>query len=266
MPATDLYHAYGWKARIGLIVPSTNTVNEPEFWRLAPPGVTIHTSRVLLLGQTTAESYIKMGQALDRAAEELATAEVDIIAYGCTSGSIICPLPQVLKQMSDKTGTPAIAAAGSVVAALRAFGIKRLALGTPYVDFVNQAEKKFLEDYGFEVTSMYGMELGKDQPERRSINRVPPEALFQLARRIDRPEAQAIFISCTALSSLDVVAEIEREFNKPVIVSNLACFWSCLRMLGLRTPIHGYGRLLEEKLEPITARSFDMIAPAGMSA
>ena len=91
MPATDLYHAYGWKARIGLIVPSTNTVNEPEFWRLAPPGVTIHTSRVLLLGQTTAESYIKMGQALDRAAEELATAEVDIIAYGCTSGSIICP-------------------------------------------------------------------------------------------------------------------------------------------------------------------------------
>ena len=120
MAAADLFHPYGWKARIGLIVPSTNTINEPEFWRLAPPGITIHTSRVLLLGQTTQESYQRMGDAVDRAAEELATAEVDIVAYGCTSGSILCPLPELLERMRAKTGTPAIATAGSVVAALRA--------------------------------------------------------------------------------------------------------------------------------------------------
>lgn len=266
MAAADLYHPYGWKARIGLIVPSTNTINEPEFWRLAPPGITIHTSRVLLLGQTTQESYQRMGDAVDRAAEELATAEVDIVAYGCTSGSILCPLPELLERMRARTGTPAIATAGSVVAALRAFGIERLALGTPYLDFVTQAEKKFLEDYGFRVTSVHGLELGHTQAERRTINRVPPQALFQLARRIDRPEAQAIFISCTALASLDVIAELEREFGKPVIISNLASFWSCLRMLGLRTPIHGYGRLLEEKLDPITTRDFDLPAVARKAA
>lgn len=256
MSANALYHAYGWKARIGLIVPSTNTVNEPEFWRLAPPGVTIHASRVLVLGKTTPESYAAMGAALDRAAAELATAEVDIVAYGCTSGSIVCPLPQVLKQMSDATGTPAVAAAGSVVAALRAFGVERVALATPYVDFVNQAEKQFLEDHGFRVTSMFGLDLGHTQAERRSMNRVPPEVLYQLARRVDRPQAQAIFISCTALASLEVIADLEREFAKPVIVSNPACFWSCLRMLGLRMPIPGYGRLLEEKLDPIDASAF----------
>lgn len=266
MSAISMYHAYGWKARIGLIVPSTNTVNEPEFWRLAPPGVTIHTSRVLLLGQATPASYFRMAEAIDRAAEELATAEVDVIAYGCTSGSIICPLPELLRKMSEKTGTPATATAGSVVAALRAFGVERVALGTPYVDFVNQAEKKFLEDYGFRVTSMFGMELGHTQEERRSINRVPPEALFQLARRIDRPDAQAIFISCTALASLDVIAELEREFAKPVIISNLACFWSCLRLLGLRTPIRGYGRLLEEKLDPIDQGAFDIHPPVRLRA
>ena len=262
MAPNALYHAYGWKARIGLIVPSTNTVNEPEFWRLAPPGVTIHTSRVLVLGRTTPESYAEMGAALGRAARELATAEVDLVAYGCTSGSIVCPLPEVLAQMREAAGTPAIAAAGAVVAALRAFGVERVALATPYVDFVNQAEKRFLEDYGFRVTSMFGLELGHTQEERRAMNRVAPEALYQLARRVDRPEAQAIFISCTALASLEVIADLEREFAKPVIVSNPACFWACLRLLGLRAPVAGYGRLLEEKLAPIDASAFGLPARA----
>ena len=147
MKAAPMYDPYGWKAKIGLIVPSTNTVNEPEFWRMAPPGVTIHTSRVLLLGKATRESYFEMARQLERAARELATAEVDVVAYGCTSGSIICPLPELLKDMSTAAGVPATAAAGAVVAALRQLEVRHVALATPYMDFVNEAEIRFLEEY-----------------------------------------------------------------------------------------------------------------------
>lgn len=261
MKTTAMYSPYGWKAKIGLIVPSTNTVNEPEFWRLAPEGVTIHSGRALLLGKATEESYFKMAEAVNGAAEELATAEVDVVAYGCTSGSIIVPLPELIKNMAERTNCPAIATAGAVVAALRALGAKRIAVGTPYVDFVNESEKKFLEDYGFEVTSMQGLDLGHTQEERRGIGRVPPEVVYRLARAIDRPEADAIFISCTNLATLDVIADIERELGKPVVTSNQSCFWACLRLLGLRNAISGYGRLLEECLDPIDASSYAMTAP-----
>ncbi|GGE53814.1 decarboxylase [Agaricicola taiwanensis] len=257
MKAVSMYSPYGWKAKIGLIVPSTNTINEPEFWRMAPPGVTIHTDRVMLLGKATEKSYFEMADALSQASDRLATAEVDVIAYGCTSGSIICPLPELLDQMGSRTKTPATAAAGGVVAGLRALGAKNIAVGTPYVTFVNESEKRFLEeDYGFNVVSMHGMQLGETQEERRGIGRVPPQQVYRLAQMIDRPEADALFISCTNLASLDVIEDIERDLGKPVVISNQACFWSCLRLLGLPTPVEGYGRLMRECLDPITMDAF----------
>lgn len=256
MKTTALYSPYGWKAKIGLIVPSTNTVNEPEFWRLAPEGITIHTARAMLLGKATEESYFKMAEAVNGAAEELATAEIDLVAYGCTSGSIVCPLPELIKNMADRTGKPAIATAGAVIAALRALQVTRIAVGTPYIDFVNESERVFFEEYGFKCVSMQGLDLGHTQEERRGIGKVPPEVVYRLARAIDRPDAEAIFISCTNLATLDVIAEIERELGKPVVTSNQATFWACMRLLGIRHSISGYGRLLEECLDPIDASSY----------
>ncbi len=251
MKAVSMYSPYGWRAKIGLIVPSTNTINEPEFWRLAPEGVTIHTDRVLLKGKATEKSYFEMADALAQAAERLATAEVDVVAYGCTSGSIICPLPELLERMSAQTRTPATAAAGAVTMALRALGARSVAVATPYVGFVNESERQFLVDAGFHVTSLLGLELGETQEERRGIGRVPPQQVYRMAKAADRPDADAIFISCTNLATLDVIAAIERDLGKPVVTSNQACFWACLRLLGLPTAIDGHGRLLETCLAPL---------------
>jgi arylmalonate decarboxylase len=256
MKAISMYSPYGWRGKIGLIVPSTNTVNEPEFWRLAPPGVTIHTDRVLLLGNATEKSYFEMADALGAAAQRLATAEVDVVVYGCTSGSIICPMPQLLDSMSVHTQTPAGATAGAVVAALNALGVKKVAVGTPYVDFVNESEDLFLRDYGFEVSSIKGLQLGETQEERRGIGRVPPQQVYRLARMIDRPDAEAIFISCTNLATLDVIEQIEQDLGKPVVTSNQACFWACMRLMGLPDRIEGYGRLLRDCTAPITQDAF----------
>jgi len=256
MKAVAMYSPYGWRARIGLIVPSTNAVNEPEFWRMAPEGVSILTARAMLLGAASEDSYIKMAKAVDGAADQLATAEVDIVAYGCTSGSFICPLPELVQGMHERTGVPAIAAAGAVVAALRALGVRRIALGTPYVDFVNQREISFLREYGIEVTSLLGLDMGHTQEERRAIARVPPEALYRLGRAVDRPDADAVFLSCTNLASLGVIAQLERDLGKPVITSNQACFWACLRRLSITTPVTGYGKLLETCLDGINDEAF----------
>jgi arylmalonate decarboxylase len=260
-----MYSAYGWKAKIGLIIPSTNTTNEPEFWRMAPEGISIHTSRVLLLGKTDQESYLRMASALADASEELATAEVDVIAYSCTSGSTMVPVPELLKTMTDKTGTPATAASAAVVAALRALGVNRISVGTPYTELVNTKQKLFLEQHGFRVETLKGLDLGHTQEERRAINRIPPEMAFRLAREVDRPDAQAVFLSCTALPTIDVIAELERELGKPVISSNIAVFWSCLRLLGIKAPVLGYGQLLERHLDPIHASDFAIAPPAQAS-
>jgi arylmalonate decarboxylase len=248
MKAVAAYSPYGWRARIGLIIPSTNTINEPEFWRLAPRGVTIHTARATSTGEFSEAYFARLRAAGQNCVEDLATAEVDLIAYGCTSGSIVCSLEEITADLTARTGIPSIATAGSVVAALRALKVKRVAVATPYVDFINEREEQFLRDHGFQVTSLVGLRLGETQAERRSIGRVPPEHVYRMARHCDRPEAEAIFISCTNLATLDVIAQIEADLGKPVVTSNQACFWHCLRSLGLPDRIEGYGRLLTEPM------------------
>ncbi|CAM4295515.1 aspartate/glutamate racemase family protein [Bordetella muralis] len=259
MKTTAQYRPYGWRAKIGLIVPSTNTINEPEFYRLAPEGVTIHTGRAINAGPATQENYDRMAQGVLEAADLIKTAEVDVVAYGCTSGSIVCSLDELCDGMSERVGVPAIATAGAAVAALRALGAKRIAVGTPYIDFVNQRERDFLEQYGFDVVSIQGLDLGHTQEERRDIGRVPPQSTFQLARAIDRTDADAIFLSCTNLATLDMIAAIEDELGKPVVTSNQATFWACLRLLGLSNAIPGYGRLLTDHLAPITRADYSLV-------
>ncbi len=246
MKAVSLYDPYGWLAKVGLIVPSTNTVNEYEWYRMAPRGISIHTARALLLGRASQSSYDLMAEATRKAAEELATAECDIVAYGCTSGSFMCARAEITANLERLAGCPATTTSDSVIAALRALGVTRIAMGTPYVDFVNQGELKFLSEEGFEVVAWHGMGLGETQAERRGINRVPPQSIFRLARLIDRPEAEAIFLSCTALPTIEMIAELEADLGKPVVSSNQATFWNVLRTLKLNLRIAGFGRLLEQ--------------------
>ena len=246
MKAVQMYSPYGYRAKIGLIVPSTNTVNEPEFYAMAPHGVSVHTARIMLLGKATEESYFKMGNETSRAASELATAEVDVIAWGCTSGGVVMPCEKIESMIIEASGIAGVATISAVTAALKAVGAKKIALGTPYVNFVNEAEVKFLVDAGYEVVSWYGLELGETQEERRGIGRVPPESLYRLARYIDRKEVDTLFLSCTNLATVRMIAGIEEEIGKPVITSNQATFWRALRMAGVPDKIEGYGRLLEE--------------------
>jgi arylmalonate decarboxylase len=246
MKAVQFYSPYGYRARIGLIIPGVNINLEPEFYRIAPKGVSIHTSRMMLLGKATQESYLRMESDTERAAAELATAEVDVITWGCTSGGVLLQPSKIEAAISRIAGCPAVSTLTSAIAALKAFGAKRVALGTPYLSFINETEIEVLEEAGFKVVSMYGLELGETQEERRGIGRVPPESLHRFARHIDRPDADAIFISCTNVAGIEEIAAVEASCGKPVITSNLVTIWHAMRLAGVNDRIQGFGRLLSE--------------------
>ena len=247
MKAVQMYSPYGYRGKIGLIVPSPNTVTEPEFNMMAPRGVSGHAARIMLLGKATEESYRKMTAEIEHAAAELATAEIDVMALACASGSFTVPRQEIEAKMEAASGgIPAVTAASAVLAALHAIGARRIALGTPYGDFVNREVIRLLTEAGFEVVSTYGLQLGETQEEWRGIGRVPPESLYRLVRHIDRAEADAVFLSGTDLATIPMLDELENEIRKPVISSNQATFWRCLRTMGLADRIEGFGSLLTE--------------------
>ena len=237
---------YGWRCRLGLIVPSLNVVAEPEMRRLAPDGVSVHSARMYLAGATTPESYARMAEDAEAAADLLATAGMDAIAYACTSGSILEDSGRITEILTKAAGVPSVTTARAVADALRALGLRRIAVATPYVEFVNKEERRFLESAGFEISAIRGLGLGHTSEERLSIGRVGLDAVRALARQVDSEakEADGIFISCTNLATIGALEELEKEFKKPVVSSNAATFWAALRCAGQEIPIEGHGTLL----------------------
>jgi arylmalonate decarboxylase len=248
--ALSLFSTYGWRGRIGLVSPSTNTTLEPEFWRLAPEGVSVHVARVYQAGPQEPSTYRRMADDIATAATLLATAEVDVIAFGCTSCTYFVPPEEIRATMAEKARCPTVLTADAVLDALRALKVRKLALASPRTEFVTQRELKFLADSGFEVVAARSLGLGATEEERRYIGRVPTEALYRLALSVNRPEAQAVFVTCTQLPTLPMIERLEAELGKPVITSNQATFWRCLQHIGMTAPIKGFGRLLDPLRQP----------------
>jgi maleate isomerase/arylmalonate decarboxylase len=251
MPSTvsrDHYRPYGWRAKIGLIVPPTNTVNEGEWARMAPEGVTIHVTRMKLHADSASrEGERELYTDIEKAARDLAAASVDAIAYGCTAGSMVMPLSQLTDYMAGIAGVPCVATAPSLVHACRALGAARIALATPYHGALNAHERDFLAANGIEVVALKGLGIGAGGPhEYVRISRVPKEEVVAHAVAVDRPEAQALVISCTDFATLEAVPALERTLGKPVVTSNQATFWAALRAAGVADRFASFGRLLRD--------------------
>ena len=236
MKVLGRYRPYGWLGTVGVILPSANTVMEPELESLAPEGVTFHGARTPVRGTPSRESLEEMARGTEAAALDLASAEVDLILYGCTSGSFMTDGERLVERLRELTGIPAMTTAMAALAALRALGADKVALATPYRKFITQGEVDWLTAEGFDVVSALDLDMGETEHERRGINRIPPEAAYRLGREADRPEADVLFLSCTAMASLPVVEALERDCGKPVITSNLASAWYVLGRLGFRLP------------------------------
>jgi maleate isomerase len=149
---------YGWRGRIGLMVPTGNSVMEPEFQRMAPEGVTTHANRVELKDVTPA-SLLEMEGDAARSARQIAQTRVGVIAFGCTSGSFVGGPgydDRLIRIIEGETGVRATTTTTAVIRALNAFGISRIALATPYTNEVTKLEVDYLQASGFEVTNWQG--------------------------------------------------------------------------------------------------------------
>ena len=240
-------HPIGHRRRIGVIVPPSNTVNEAEFNRMAPDGVTFHFTRSPLHEDPAHDDFKEMLDAVSDAVGDLTLANVDALAFGCTSDSMACPADRLIGTMEQKSGgKPSVSTAGGILKALEAFGITKVSMATPYIEATNEHEKHFLNDHGIEVVAMAGLGLNTGWEGIQKMSRVPPTEVYEHAKSVDRPEAQAIFICCTDFNTLDVIEPLEAELGKPVISSNTASFWTSLRAAGIDDKIEGYGRLLRE--------------------
>jgi maleate isomerase len=240
---------YGWRARIGLIVPSSNTTMEPEFSKIMPEGVSVHTARLKLVN-VDAESLRKMAERSVEAAEDLATAEVDLIVYGCTTGSLLegSRWEEELRLRIEKaTGITVITTAQAVVKSLKALGARKVSVATPYIEELNEREKRFLEENGFKVIKIKGLGIVKNT----EIGKQPPWVAYRLALEVARDsDADVLFISCTNFRTLEVINYLEETLQIPVISSNTSTAWLALRTLGIRDSIN-YGKLLREIKEVI---------------
>lgn len=233
-----------WRARIGTIIPVSNTTNEIEFNRMKPDGVTVHFTRVPLEKDPATDDFAEMLDRAARAAEELSAAGSDVIAYGCTSGSMACPSDRLLGAMEKTSGRPVLSTAQAILDALVSLDVRKIAMATPYIDSTNEKEKAFIERHGFEVTKIAGLGLGGTLEKIQKISRVPPVGAYAHARSVDSDDADALLICCTDFGTADILQPLEDELGKPVLSSNSAGFWAALRRCGVKDRIEGYGRLL----------------------
>ena len=229
--------------KVGLILPSVNCIIEPEFYAVAPRGVSFHSTRVLLT-ETTPEALIRMEEDLDQAARLIETINPHAVVYACTSGSFVKGLGWdrlIVDKLQSIAGCPAITTSTAMVEALRALGIRKVALATPYLDVVNEREVEFLQKSGFEVVRCRGLGLSG-----RTIREQPPEKVYELAKSVDVSEADGLFISCTDFRAIEVIDLLETELRKPVLSSNQVTLWALLKILNRPDLVKGYGRLLAE--------------------
>lgn len=240
------FRPYGTRAKLGLIVPPTNTVNEAEWARMLPEGVTLHVTRMALHADAASDAgRAALYADIRKAVSDLAQASLDAIAYGCTAGSMVTPIETLTDYMGSVCGLPCVATAPAIVQACRALGVTRVALATPYHDALNEHEAHFLRECGIATVAMRGLGIGGGGPhEYVRIARVTPEAVYEHCRAADHAQAEALVVSCTDFAVLDAIPRLEAELGKPVITSNQATFWGVLRAAGIDDRFARYGRLL----------------------
>ena len=183
-----------------------------------------------------------MGEAADAAAALLADCGPDLVVFQCTAATTIggpAYEAELVRRVADAAGCPATSTGSAVVAALRTLGTERVALITPYHPEINAAEARFLEGHGIRVVGDRALDL-----DASAFTSVSPDGWLDVVRGSATHEAEAVFLSCTNVRTLDVIAPLEEELGKPVVTSNQAGLWHALRLLGLDGAIPGHGTLL----------------------
>jgi maleate isomerase len=234
------------RGRIGLISLATDFNIEQDLRRMLPEGFEIFTNRIKFANPTTIENLKSMEPDISRtAAGILPGLGVDAVLYACTSGTAAIGEDKVSQLVN--IALPNIPVSNPFTAACQAFaakGIKKISVLTPYIQEINKIVKEQFEARGFEILNIAGFGLQDDS----KMTRISPQSIYQAAIDICHPQAQALFISCTALRASLVIEKIEQQLGKLILTSNQVSLWHLLKLLKSSThpKITGFGQLLEQ--------------------
>ncbi len=229
--------------RIGLIALSTDLTTERDYARLIPEDVaTVYTTRVMFENPSTPENLRKMGPRLtDSAQLLLPDLALDVICYSCTAASVVMGDDAVANAVqAAKPDVPVVTPSAAARAAFQALSARRISILTPYLIETSQPMADYFRHHGMEVCNLDYFGIADD----RDIARISQQSIIEAACQAASTQSEAIFISCTALPAIGAIAAIEERSGKPVVTSNQASAWACLRHAGLGVTVPGFGQLL----------------------
>ena len=222
------------RKRVGLIVPSPNTVMEPDLLRNLPPQVTLHTARMLVEGRLTIEAEERLlDEYMPKAAQEIGTMRPDVVIFGCTSAEALRGpdyAESLRQELAHATGAPTVTVLSAVAEELRRLNAKRVAVLTPYSPEVNETIQRSLEEMGYQVVHMDGL----DMRDGFGFAEVTPEEIVEYAREQMRGvEADCLFVSCANLRAVEALDDIREAVGIPVVTSIQAVIEEVGRVLNM---------------------------------
>jgi maleate isomerase len=229
--------------RVGLVILATDHTTEPDYRRMvAGERIGVYVARIAYANPTTPENLRKMQPALTEGAALILPDEtLDAICYSCTSASVVIGDAEIESAIrAAKPGVPVVTPPMAAMRGLRAFGANRISVLTPYTVKTSRPMADYFIRHGFEIASFTCLGFEDD----REMARIAPASLVELAREATHGDAEALFVSCTALRSALAAAEMEKAIGRPVVTSNQATAWNCLRLCGDDTPHPQWGRLM----------------------
>jgi len=246
MNSTKIEPKYNTKSnsRIGLIALATDFRIEKDFINvIKDQDIDFFVNRIHCYFPLTSENLIKMANTVTETSEDILPNEkLDCVVYGCTSGTIAAGYDTIKKKINlakpeAKVTTPSTAA----INALRKMNINNIAIFTPYSKALNDEVIDYFEKENFNIKSNAYFDISNDL----DIGKVDENYLYETLLKMDLEDADALFISCTALPALSIIDKLEKKLNKVVLSSNQVLIWDTLQSIGKKDSIDGFGKLFK---------------------
>lgn len=243
--------ALGYRAKFGVLIPSTNTIVEPDFYAMAPPGVTLHTGRIFIENGKMDDDagfeaiMVQIRASIARAVADVMSCEPDYLVMGMSSETFWGGKKgneEFQRRIEDLSGLRIATGANACARALGVLGARRLGVVTPYQPIGDMQVRRFLEECGFDVVALRGLRC----PTAVSIAHVDEATLRRAIDEVNRPDVDAVLQAGTNLSLLRLADEAERALGKPVLAINAVTLWHALRENGIADRRPGFGCLLRD--------------------
>ncbi|WP_027155680.1 ectoine utilization protein EutA [Mesorhizobium sp. WSM2561] len=239
-PALD---ARPLEKRVGLIILATDHTTEPDFRRrVASDRIGVYVARIPYANPTTPDNLRKMQPSLTAGAALILPDEpLDAVCYSCTSASVVIGDAEIEAAVqAAKPGVPVVTPPMAGVRGLKALGARTISILTPYTVETSRPMAAYFAAHGFEIASFTCLGFDDD----REMARIAPATLVDLAAKTTDAQADALFVSCTALRAALAVVGMEEAIGRPVVTSNQATAWNCLRLCGDEERRAEFGRLM----------------------